>query len=414
MPTNSVLQDFHPLVRKWFEETFGEPSPPQVLGWPSISSGKHTLILAPTGSGKTLAAFLWAINHLVEQHLKEELRPGVRILYVSPLKALNNDIERNLEAPLHGIREQAHTSGLKIPTIRTAVRTGDTPQAKRAAMLKRPPDVLITTPESLYLMLTSKQARKMFTTVQYVIVDEIHSICSNKRGVHLSITLERLAAVAEDDFIRIGLSATQRPLETVAAFLGGQQWNGKKLAPRAVYIVDAGRRKTMDLRVVCAVPDFSSLPQESVWPAVFTELLELIRLHKTTLIFVNNRRLAERVAATLNEMITGAADTFNLYAVPMKTGDSRGIRQPDSTAKSSDADLVQAYHGSMSRHAREQMEADLKAGKLHALVATSSLELGIDIGSIDLVVQLQSPKGVARGLQRVGRSGHLVHATSKG
>jgi ATP-dependent helicase Lhr and Lhr-like helicase len=408
------LCDFHAVVRQWFEETFGEPSPPQVLGWPSISSGQHTLILAPTGSGKTLAAFLWAINHLVEQHLQEDLRPGVRILYVSPLKALNNDIERNLEAPLHGIREQARKSGLKLPTIRAAVRTGDTPQSKRASMLKHPPDILITTPESLYLMLTSKQARRMFTTVQYVIVDEIHSICSNKRGVHLSISLERLAVVAEQDFIRIGLSATQRPLEQVAAFLCGQQWIRKKLVPRLVHIVDAGQRKTMDLRVECAVPDFSTLPQEGVWPLVFTELLELIRLHKTTLIFVNNRRLAERVAAKLNEMISGVQGTFNLYAVPLKTGHTNGSAQRDTVEEVSESDIIQAYHGSMSRRARERMESDLKAGKLRALVATSSLELGIDIGSIDLVVQLQSPKGVARGLQRVGRSGHLVNATSKG
>jgi ATP-dependent Lhr-like helicase len=410
MPTHTELENFHPTVRQWFEESFGEPSPPQVLGWPAISAGKHTLILAPTGSGKTLAAFLWAINHLVEQHLREELRPGVRILYVSPLKALNNDIERNLEAPLHGIREQAHRAGLKLPTIRTAVRTGDTPQSKRASMLKHPPDILITTPESLYLMLTSKQARKMFPTVQYVIVDEIHSICSNKRGVHLSISLERLAALAEQEFIRIGLSATQRPLEQIAAFLGGQEWVGKKLVPRPLSIIDAGQRKTMDLRVECAVPDFSLLPQESVWPLVFTEILELIRLHNTTLIFVNNRRLAERVAAKLNEMISGAQDTFNLYSVPVQTS----TNDTAELERVMGSDFVQAYHGSMSRHAREQMETDLKAGKLRALVATSSLELGIDIGSIDLVIQLQSPKGVARGLQRVGRSGHLVNATSKG
>ncbi|HCV43750.1 MAG TPA: hypothetical protein DGH68_09730, partial [Bacteroidetes bacterium] len=410
MPDHPALKDFHPIVRQWFVETFGEPSPPQVLGWPSISSGKNTLILAPTGSGKTLAAFLWAINHLVEQHLREELSPGVRILYVSPLKALNNDIERNLEAPLHGIREQARKAGLKIPVIRTAVRTGDTPQSKRAAMVKLPPDILITTPESLYLMLTSKLARKMFASVQYVIVDEIHSICSNKRGVHLSITLERLAALAEQEFIRIGLSATQRPLELIAAFLGGQEWFGKKLVSRRVSIIDAGQRKTMDLRVECAVPDFSLLPQESAWPLIFTEILELIRLHKTTLIFVNNRRLAERVAAKLNEMITGAQDTFNLYSVPVKSGPEKRAELEPAV----NGDLVQAYHGSMSRHAHEQMETDLKAGNLRALVATSSLELGIDIGSIDLVIQLQSPKGVARGLQRVGRSGHLVNATSKG
>ena len=410
MPTHPALRDFHPIVRQWFEETFDETSPPQVLGWGAISSGKNTLILAPTGSGKTLAAFLWAINHLVEQHLREELRPGVRILYVSPLKALNNDIERNLEQPLLGIRHRARAAELKIPGISTAVRTGDTPQSRRAAMLRHPPDILITTPESLYLMLTSKRARKLFATVQYVIVDEIHSLCSNKRGVHLSITLERLAALAQQELIRIGLSATQRPLERIAAFLGGQYWNGSTLVSRPVHIVDAGQKKDMDLRVECPVPDFSMVPQERVWPLVFAELLELIRLHKTTLIFVNNRRLAERAAATLNEMITGARDTFNLYAVPQRTA----IDAPDHPKNVDEADLVQAYHGSMSRHAREQMESDLKAGKLRALVATSSLELGIDIGSVDLVVQLQSPKGVARGLQRVGRSGHLVNAASKG
>ncbi len=412
MSMDSALLEFHPIVRDWFAEAFGEPSPPQKLGWPSISAGQHTLILAPTGSGKTLAAFLWAINHLVEQHLREELPRGVRILYVSPLKALNNDIERNLEEPLHGIREAARKNGLKLPMIHTAVRTGDTPQSKRAAMLKHPPDILITTPESLYLMLTSKQARRMFTTVQYVIVDEIHSMCANKRGVHLSITLERLAAVAAQEFVRIGLSATQRPLERVAAFLGGQQWVGKDLIPRKVNIVDAGERKAMDLRVECAVPDFSSLPQEGVWERVLIELLDLIRAHETTLIFVNNRRLAERVAAKLNEMVAGAKDTFALYQVPLKTG--RDLPHPPEPETTHGEELVQAYHGSMSRQVREQMEEALKAGKLRALVSTSSLELGIDIGSIDLVVQLQSPKGIARGLQRIGRSGHLVNATSKG
>ncbi|MDL1892145.1 DEAD/DEAH box helicase [Sphingobacteriales bacterium CHB3] len=423
------LNDFHPIVRRWFERTFGEPSPPQVQGWPSISSGNHTLILAPTGSGKTLAAFLWAINHLVEQHLAEELSPGVRILYVSPLKALNNDIQRNLELPLEGIRKEAEADGLKPPTITTAVRTGDTPQSRRAAMIRTPPDILITTPESLYLMLTSKQARKIFTTVQYVIVDEIHSVCSNKRGVHLSLTLERLQQVAQQDFVRIGLSATQRPLEEIAAFLGGQTWDGSQLLPRSVNIVDAGQKKQMDLMVECAPPDFSDLPAESVWPMVFTEILQLILLHKTTLIFVNNRRLAERVAAKLNEMMTGDDNeesgegrTFNMYAVPMvienQRSEARGQKSEDHNSNPKPVipknDLVQAYHGSMSRSAREQMEAELKAGNLRCLVATSSLELGIDIGSIDLVIQLQSPKGVARGLQRVGRSGHVIAATSKG
>jgi ATP-dependent Lhr-like helicase len=421
-----VLQDFHPIVRRWFEKTFGEPSPPQAKGWPSISSGTNTLILAPTGSGKSLAAFFWAINHLVEQHLAEQLKPGVRILYVSPLKALNNDIQRNLELPLAGIRKEAEAEGRTLPTITTAVRTGDTPQSKRAAMLRKPPDILITTPESLYLMLTSKKARHIFATVQYVIVDEIHSVCNNKRGVHLSLTLERLQEIAEQEFIRIGLSATQRPLETIAAFLGGQ--SREALVPRTVNIIDAGQKKQMDLKVICAPPDFSDLPADSVWPMVFTEILEHIRLHKTTLIFVNNRRLAERVAAKLNEMLVGddnegwsSGRSFNMYAVPQAIHSSNdpSIQQPYSAIKNPKSEirtseLVQAYHGSMSRDTREQMETDLKAGKLRCLVATSSLELGIDIGSIDLVIQLQSPKGVARGLQRVGRSGHVISATSKG
>ncbi len=442
---HDALKDFHPIVLRWFEKTFGDPSPPQVKGWPSISSGSNTLILAPTGSGKTLAAFLWAINHLVEQHLAEELKPGVRILYVSPLKALNNDIQRNLELPLAGIRKEAEAEGLKLPTITTAVRTGDTSQSKRAAMLRTPPDILITTPESLYLMLTSKKAQNIFTTVQYVIVDEIHSVCNNKRGVHLSISLERLQEVAEQDFIRVGLSATQRPLEDIAAFLGGQIWEDGKLVPRRVNIIDAGQKKQMDLKVICAPLDFSDLPAESVWPVVFTEMLENIRRHKTTLVFVNNRRLAERVAAKLNEMLqgdtnedTGQGSSFNMYAVPailaadseiekglLRRGVYPAIGSITTEVQQSNNpsihqsripanELVQAYHGSMSRDAREQMETDLKAGNLSCLVATSSLELGIDIGSIDLVIQLQSPKGVARGLQRVGRSGHVISATSKG
>lgn len=422
MSHHPVLDDFHPVVRRWFTKQFGDPSPPQIKGWPEISAGRNSLILAPTGSGKTLAAFLWAINHLVEQHLAEELPAGVRILYVSPLKALNNDVHRNLDLPLSGIRAEAVADGIHLPEITTAVRTGDTPQSKRTAMLRNPPDILITTPESLYLMLTSKQARKMFSTVQYVIVDEIHSICNNKRGVHLSLTLERLQHIAEQEFIRIGLSATQRPLDQIAAFLGGKARRGTEYEQRPVSIVDAGQRKEMDLLVRCAPPDFSDLPAESVWPMVFAELLEQIRLHRTTLIFVNNRRLAERVAAKLNEMLSGDDNegsaqgrTFDMYAVPrmLATGRQEAAPLPDTTTLDR-TELVQAYHGSMSRTAREQMESDLKAGNLRCLVTTSALELGIDIGSVDLVIQLQSPKGVARGLQRVGRSGHVIAATSKG
>ena len=405
------LQDFHPLVRSWFSRAFPEPTPPQVLGWPPISRGEHTLILAPTGSGKTLAAFLWAINHLLEQHLGDRLEAGVRILYVSPLKALSNDIERNLQDPLAGIRAEARGTGFEAPEISVAVRTGDTPASRRAAMIRKPPEILITTPESLYLMLTGESSRKMFETVQYVIVDEIHSVCATKRGVHLSLSLERLQKVARQEFVRIGLSATLKPLERVAAFLGGLTREDGRPVPRPVTVVDAGRKREMDLEVLCPVEDFSLLGQEGVWPSVFDELVRLIHSHRTTLIFVNNRRLAERVATTLNERF-GLPDTpaaVNLHAVPHQTA---RIDPPLSTEDS--ALRVKAYHGSMSRLAREEMEADLKAGRLRALVATSSLELGIDIGSIDLVVQLQSPKGVAPGLQRVGRSGHLVQATSKG
>jgi ATP-dependent Lhr-like helicase len=407
-----VLESFHPLVRRWFLSTYGTPTPPQEQGWPSIAAGNNTLILAPTGSGKTLAAFLWAINHLVEQRLEGNLPPGVRILYVSPLKALNNDIHRNLDGPLEGIVHTAESEGTALPRITSAVRTGDTPSSRRAAMIRTPPDILITTPESLYLMLTSVRPRPMFRTVQYVIVDEIHSLCGNKRGVHLSLTLERLQEIAEQEIVRIGLSATQRPLERIARYLGGLEGG----TPRPVTVIDAGGKRGMDLRVECPVPDMGMMAQGSAWDDVFRRLLELIRAHTTTLLFVNNRRLAERVAATLNRMIAGEGDTpetpapgrgeigpFNLYAVPLKAKET-----PVSST------LVQAYHGSMAREARETMESDLKAGRTRALVATSALELGIDIGSIDLVIQLQSPKGVARGLQRVGRSGHLVRATSKG
>ncbi|MGA9119663.1 MAG: DEAD/DEAH box helicase [Bacteroidota bacterium] len=422
MASGDILNDFHPVVRAWFRRTYSGPTPPQELGWPPIGAGKNTLILAPTGSGKTLAAFLWAINHLVDQHAREQLSQGVRILYVSPLKALNNDIERNLRAPLTGIHEEAVRHNVAIPEIRAAVRTGDTPPSERQAMVRHPPDILITTPESLYLMLTSTKQRGIFRSVQYVIVDEIHSVCSNKRGVHLSLSLERLQALADQEFIRIGLSATQRPLDAIAAFLGGRSRNTDgSYTNRPVVIVDAGRKKSMDIRVSCPLPDFSLLPDEGAWPSIFEFLFREIQRHTTTLIFVNNRRLAERIATKLNQMAAGIpendpAAAVNLHAVPALTGG--GFAGAGATGGGSYADgsevFVQAYHGSMAREARESMERALKEGNLRALVATSSLELGIDIGSIDLVVQVESPKSVSRGLQRIGRSGHLVHATSKG
>ncbi|HLP16869.1 MAG TPA: DEAD/DEAH box helicase [Bacteroidota bacterium] len=416
-----ILHAFHPVVRSWFERTFGAPTPPQALGWEPISQGKSTLIVAPTGTGKTIAAFLWCINHLIEERLAAEVgedasqSDGVGILYISPLKALNNDIHRNLEEPLAGIHAEAASAGLQIPRIRSAVRTGDTTQSERRSIITHPPDILITTPESLYLMLTSVQARKIFRTVRYVIVDEIHSLAPTKRGVHLSLSLERLEQIAYASPVRIGLSATQRPLEPISQFLAGSDARSDgTLIPRSVTIVDAGTRKEMDVRVRCVPIDFSDLPEGSVWPLIYPELIKAIGRHKTTLIFVNNRRLAERIAAKLNEILAGAEHTINLNAVPKYT-DAMGRRRVDEQAEAAPPEVViQAYHSSMSRPVREEMERELKAGRLKALVATSSLELGIDIGSVDLVIQIQSPKAIARGLQRIGRSGHIVHATSKG
>ncbi|MDH4070192.1 MAG: DEAD/DEAH box helicase, partial [Ignavibacteria bacterium] len=404
------LAHFHPVVRTWFVEKFREPSPPQRLGWPGIIRGEHTLLLAPTGSGKTLAAFLWTINHLLEQHINGDVRHGVQVLYVSPLKALNNDIHRNLEGPLEEILLRSQEAGFSLPPIRAAVRTGDTSQSERRRMLTNPPEILITTPESLYLMLTSRRAIPMFRAVQYVIIDEVHSLCGNKRGVHLSLSLERLDRIAEQEFVRIGLSATQRPLEEIARYLGGQIWEGNTCIPRPVTIVDAGRKKEMDLRVNSPVPDFSSLPRDTVWPSLLQHILELIRSHRNTLVFVNNRRLSERIAAELNDLLTETDGTLGMHHVPHASPSVRKQARDGVSAEQP----VRAYHGSMSRESREQMETALKEGTLKALITTSALELGIDIGSIDLVIQIESPKGVARGLQRVGRSGHLITATSKG
>ena len=379
------LDAFTAPVRIWFAETFERPTPAQEQGWPPIQAGEHTLILSPTGSGKTLAAFLWGIDRLFAALQQGTLEPGVRLLYVSPLKALNNDIERNLRQPLAGVREAAGRLSQSFPELRVAVRTGDTPGRARLAMIKRPPHILITTPESLYLMLTGSRAREIFRTVQTVIVDEIHTVAGNKRGVHLALSLERLVHLAAGRVQRIGLSATQHPLEEMARFLGGQEWRpgaggARTLVPRPVTIVDAGQAKPLDLQVVTVVEDFRGLGG-SIWPSVEEQLAELVRSHRSTLIFTNARRLAERLAAHLGEQL--------------------GAR-------------IRAHHGSTAAAARLEMEAALKEGRLPALVGTSSLELGIDIGAVDLVVQVQSPKGVARGLQRVGRSGHLVGQTSRG
>jgi ATP-dependent Lhr-like helicase len=373
---------FLPPVRAWFRRALGEPTPVQRAGWPVIASGQHALLLAPTGSGKTLAAFLACLDGLWRQ---EALTPGVRILYVSPLKALNNDIYRNLQLPLEGVQAEAAIAGLSLPVIEIAVRTGDTPAAERQRLLRRPPHVLITTPESLHLLLTSR-ARNALRGVTHCIVDEIHALCPNKRGVFLSLLLERLAALCPQPFSRVGLSATQRPLEEVARYLGGLDTDGRE---RPVTIVDAGLRKNLDLRVVSPVDQFGPLPEQSIWPSIYRLLAREVCSHRSTLIFANNRRSVERITAQLNELL--AAE-----------GDEEG------------AIHVRAHHGSVSLEVRRNTEEALKEGRLRAVVATASLELGIDMGAIDLVCQVESPGNIARGLQRVGRAGHLVGQQSQG
>ncbi len=382
------LADFDPRVRAWFQSAFEDPTPAQALAWPAISRGEHVLLCAPTGSGKTLAAFLWALDRFVrvrgEGGRGEGEQGGVSVLYVSPLKALAYDIERNLRAPLRGIGAQ---------NVKVGIRTGDTPQRERAAMLRKPPDILITTPESLYLML-STQAAGILAGVEAVIVDEIHAVAGSKRGAHLALTLERLDARARGGPQRIGLSATQRPLSEIGRFLGGPG--------REVTILDATAPAKLDLRIEVPVESMSdpgaSGPANaadplrplaggeatisSIWPAIYPELLKHIRGQTSTIVFVNNRRAAERVALRLNEL--------------------------------AGEEIALAHHGSLAREERTRVEELLKAGSLPCIVATSSLELGIDMGAVDLVLQVESPKSVARGLQRVGRAGHSVGEVSKG
>ena len=467
------LAPFHPLVRRWFTERLGAPSAPQREGWPAIASGSHTLILAPTGTGKTLAAFLWEVNALIVDGIEGMrlsalgaqrsapatglatkrgakraaeatgsrtvagtggLPNAVRILYVSPLKALSNDVQRNLEMPLDELRQRFEAAGKPFPEIRIAVRTGDTPASARARMVRRSPHILITTPESLHIMLTSTRARTMFSGVRAVIIDEIHAVAGTKRGAHLALALERLDTLLERPAQRIGLSATQRPLEETARFLGGVEVpelsalgarpeerlpapgsrlsatepleaSGASVPPEAsaestrppsagtrpraesavafrpVRVVDCGSVKKMELAVVSPVPDLSDVGG-TVWPAVAKLALKHVREARTTLVFVNNRAQAERIAARINDL----------------------AGEP----------LAHPYHGSLSRERRAGLERALKAGELRALVTTSSLELGIDIGSVDVVLQLQSPKRVSAGLQRVGRAGHSLEAVSRG
>ena len=428
------LAPFSPEVRRWFESSFEGPTPAQVGGWQAISTGANALICAPTGSGKTLAAFLWGIDKLSRAPARGE---GVKIVYVSPLKALSYDIERNLRAPLRGIGAD----------ISVGLRTGDTSQKERREMRKSPPDILITTPESLYLILSSG-AREMLSGVEAAIVDEIHAVAQSKRGSHLALTLERLEELVRvsgegppeqrrggsggpspDTLVqRIGLSATQRPLERIAKFLVGPK--------RDCEIVDAGVAKELDLEIVVPVEDMSEpgapnfpnsdgVPAEgepnahvrSIWPAIYSELLKLVQEHTSTIIFVNARRAAERLAKRLNELAAEeperelpATEQGGLGSGPAGTPRER---EPDGSDPNP-PEIARAHHGSLSHEERLVVEEMLKSGQLPCLVATSSLELGIDMGAVDLVIQVESPKSVSRGLQRVGRAGHSLGEVSRG
>ncbi len=407
-----ALDFAHPAVRAWFEGSFESPTGAQAKGWPAIADGRSTLLLAPTGSGKTLAAFLVAIDRLMFSP-EPERNARLRVLYISPLKALGVDVERNLRGPLVGIRAVAERDGHAHREVRVGVRSGDTPSAERSRLVRHPPDILITTPESLYLMLTSN-AREILRSVDAVIIDEIHAMVASKRGAHLFVSLERLEALrglARPTLQRIGLSATQRPLDEVARLLGGGEVAGSDglWRPRPVNIVDAGRKRALDLTVEVPVEDMADLAAAptssagddfddendlipsgpasmgggpSIWSAIHPRLVDLIRAHRSTMVFVNSRRLAERLAAAINEV--------------------------------ADEELALAHHGSLAKDRRKATEDRLKRGELPAIVATSSLELGIDMGAVDLVIQIEAPPSVASGLQRVGRAGHHVGGISKG
>ena len=405
-----VLDRFSPAVREWFATTFSEPTAAQTKGWPAIADGDHTLILAPTGSGKTLAAFLWAIDRLVTQPPDPDART-TKVLYLSPLRALAVDVEKNLRSPLRGIALAAERRGEPVYEPTVGLRSGDTPTDERRRLVRHPPDILITTPESLFLMLTSK-ARETLRGVEHVIIDEIHALAPTKRGTHMALSLERLEELCDRPPQRIGLSATQRPLDEIARFLGGH--DGARHRP--VTIVDAGVTKTLDVEIVVPVDDMGALGEgsggdeggperRSIWPAIHPRLLELIDGHASTLIFVNARRLAERLASRLNELAFEQAQEQNRALEQAEDGIDPSAVVPE---------VVRAHHGSLSRDRRLQIEDDLKRGELKAIVCTSSLELGIDMGAVDLVIQVESPGAVSRGLQRIGRAGHQVGQASRG
>ncbi|WNM57635.1 DEAD/DEAH box helicase [Candidatus Nitrospira allomarina] len=384
MPLNS----FHPVVQEWFTTKLGAPTDVQRASWPAIHSGQHALISAPTGSGKTLAAFLTCIDHLLRQAIGGELEDGIQVVYVSPLRALSHDIHKNLELPLAEISELALSAGFLGPRIRVEVRTGDTPPAQRQQQLKHPPHILVTTPESLFLLVTAKRSRELLTGVHTVIVDEIHALAPNKRGAHLALSLERLDAVTSRRLVRIGLSATQRPLERVAHFLLGESAHRAKAQQPSLFdsshchIVDIGHRRQLDLQVEVPKDELGAIATNAIWSEIYDRIADIAGPHRSTLVFVNTRRLAERVAHHLEERL--------------------GENQ------------VASHHGSLSRKLRLDAEERLKTGRIKVMVATASLELGIDIGCIDVVCQIGSPRAIATCLQRVGRAGHQVGAVPQG
>ncbi|MGI8875059.1 MAG: DEAD/DEAH box helicase, partial [Egibacteraceae bacterium] len=413
MSPDEALARFSAPTREWFSSAFAAPTPAQVQAWGATQSGESVLVSAPTGSGKTLAAFLSALDGLCtapSEAAAAAAAPGAggtRVLYVSPLKALAYDVDRNLRAPLAGIRRAAERLGQPVPQVDVGIRSGDTPADERRRLVRTPPDILITTPESLFLLLTS-QARATLADVETVIVDEVHAVAGTKRGAHLALSLERLERAAGRSLQRIGLSATQRPLEEVARFLGGGRIDGDGAwRPRPVRIVDPGARKLLDVEIVVPVEDMSRLGEildepptgpaaagesrRSIWPAVQPRILELILAHRSTIVFANSRRLAERLCTRLNELANA----------------ERAEDEPELV-------VARAHHGSIAREQRVDIESALKSGTLRCVVATSSLELGIDMGAVDLVVQVESPGSVSRGLQRIGRAGHHVGAPSVG
>lgn len=411
MADHPSLECFAPPVREWFSTSFPQPTEAQSKGWPAIASGDHSLILAPTGSGKTLTAFLWAINQLATNAAPDDSARRTRVLYLSPLRALAVDVEKNLRSPILGIALAAERLGVELHPPTVGMRTGDTPADERRKLVRNPPDILITTPESLYLMLTSA-ARETLVSVETVIVDEIHALAPTKRGAHLALSLERLEHLTDTPPQRIGLSATQRPLDVIARFLGGYELSADgQRSERPVTVVDAGIRKPLDVEVVVPIEDMGDLgtpveaaadgpasaapTRKSIWPSIHPCLLELVLQHRSTLIFVNNRRLSERLATSVNELWAEGRS---------------GLEEPAGERR----ELLRAHHGSLSRERRLEIEDELKRGDLKGLVATSSLELGIDMGAVDLVVQVESPGAVARGLQRIGRAGHQVGEPSKG